>query len=153
METKKLDQLKIVGIEVRTQNAPGKAELDIPALWGRFMSENIATQISMKVSEDIYCVYCEYEGDHLEPYTALIGYAVHPEIELPSHFKSIDIPASNYSITKAEGDLTGTAVFEAWNTIWKNDLNRTYIADFEIYGKEAMNPKDGKIDIFVGIEK
>ncbi len=151
METRKLEELKIVGIEVRTQNAPGKAEQDIPALWGRFMAENISAQLPNKISEDIYCVYCEYEGDHLAPYTTVIGYSVPKDVELPTNFKTITIPASNYSIVKAEGDLTATAVFDAWTTIWKNDLNRTYMADFEVYGKEATNPKDGKIDIFVGI--
>ncbi|MFT5823100.1 MAG: putative transcriptional regulator YdeE [Crocinitomix sp.] len=152
METKKLDQLKIVGIEVRTQNAPNKAEQDIPALWGRFMSENISPKIPNKSSEDIYCVYCEYEGDHLAPYTALIGYAVHENAAIPSQFKVIDIPASDYAVFKAHGDLTAGAVFEAWNTIWNSDLNRTHTADFEVYGQEATNPKDGKIDIFVGIK-
>ncbi|NOQ74614.1 MAG: AraC family transcriptional regulator [Crocinitomix sp.] len=152
METQKLAQLKIVGIEIRTQNAPGKAEQDIPALWGKFMSENISAQLPNKVSEEIYCVYCEYEGDHLAPYTALIGYAIPESAAVPSLFKAIDIPTSDYAVFKAEGDLTAGAVFDAWNTIWKTDLNRTYMADFEVYGEEATNPKDGKIEIFVAIK-
>tara|TARA_B110000037_G_scaffold62147_1_gene76029 strand:- start:22161 stop:22280 length:120 start_codon:yes stop_codon:yes gene_type:complete len=39
-------------------------------------------------------------------------------------------------------------VFTTWNKIWKSKIDRTYTADFEVYAKEAMNPKDGKIDIF-----
>ncbi|MDG1913404.1 MAG: hypothetical protein P8I55_02315 [Crocinitomix sp.] len=62
--------------------------------------------------------------------------------------KAIDILPSNYSVFKAAGDLTSGVVFTTWNKIWKSTIDRTYTADFEVYAKEAMNPKDGKIDIF-----
>ncbi|MDG1913403.1 MAG: effector binding domain-containing protein [Crocinitomix sp.] len=84
METKKLDKIRIAGIAVKTINAPQKAEQAIPALWRRFMAENPGNQLATKLSEDIYCVYCEYEGDHTEPYTCLIGYAVPTESPLPT---------------------------------------------------------------------
>lgn len=36
--------------------------------------------------------------------------------------------------------------------IWETNLKRTYTADFEIYGKDAKNPKDAEVDIYVGIK-
>jgi predicted transcriptional regulator YdeE len=152
MKTKNLDQLRIVGIAVRTINAPTKAEQAIPALWRKFMAESPGVQLSTKLSEDIYCVYCEYEGDHTAPYTCLIGYSVPIDSPLPEGMTAIDISPNNYVVFKAEGDLTAGAVFKTWSEIWNSSINRTYAADFEVYGNEAMNPKDGKIDIFVGIE-
>lgn len=62
-----------------------------------------------------------------------------------------DIPESTYSVFKAEGDLTGMAVYDAWMSIWESPIKRTYKADFEVYGPEAADPKNGKINIFVGI--
>lgn len=151
MKTVKKEQLRIVGVAVRTENAPTKAEHDIPALWGRFMETNISAQLNGKSSDEIYCVYCEYDGDHTKPYTVLIGFSVPAETVIPDGLKAIEIESSNYSVFKAEGDLTGSAVFNTWNEIWNSEIQRSYQADFEIYGKDAMNPKDGKIDIFVGV--
>ncbi len=151
METRKKDAIRIVGIETRTVNAPGKVDIDIPALWGRFMAENIGGQLPSKLSEEIYCVYCEYEGDHNKPYTTLIGYSVPSDTNLPEGMKSFEIKPSEYAIFKSEGDLTGGAVVGTWNEIWQTSLDRTYAADFEIYGKEAEDPKNGKIEIFIGI--
>lgn len=152
METRKKEALKIVGLSVETLNAPGRAENEIPGLWMKFMEANLIEKVTNRISDDIYAVYCKYEGDHLAPYTTLIGYAIPTDEATPSGLTEIAIPESNYSVFKAEGDLTDKAVLNTWNTIWNTDLNRNYIADFEIYGDEASNPKDGKIDIFVGIK-
>jgi len=153
IRTTQKENIRIIGIEVKTVNAPGKAEKDIPALWGRFMAEQISTKVPSKLSEEIYCVYCDYEGDHLAPYTILIGFPVLSNTEAPEGMRALDIPASNYAIFNAEGDLTGDAVISAWHNIWQTDLNRTYMADFEVYGKDAMDPKNGKIAIFIGINE
>lgn len=152
MKQEKQAAMQIVGIEVRTINAPGKAEQDIPKLWHRFMEEKPGEQLTNKLSEEIYCVYCDYEGDHLQPYTTLIGYKVEANAEIPEGMRALSIPESSYAVYRAEGDLTGTAVIDAWHRIWQDDTNRTYQADFEVYGEEAMDPTNGKINIFVGVQ-
>lgn len=151
METQKKETLCIAGLAVQTSNAQGFAEKDIPALWQKFMSQNIGEELPEKTSTDIYCVYCQYEGDHTQPYTTLIGYAVQQNSPIPPHLKSVTIEPGNYAVFKAQGDLTGTAVIDTWKLIWNTPLERNYKADFEVYGPEAANPKNGKIDIFVGI--
>lgn len=143
---------KVIGMAVKTINAPEHAGIDIPALWEKFMSSNLSDQLPNRMTDDIYCVYCKYEGDHTAPYTTLIGHEVPINEPLKKGLVEIQIPASKYAVFKAEGDLTGGAVFETWTKIWQTDLDRTYSADFEIYGKDATNPQNGKIDIFVGIK-
>jgi len=71
MTNTKKDELTIVGLSVRTSNAPGKADKDIPKLWDKFMAENITTQIPNKTDETIYAIYTDYEGDHTKPYTTV----------------------------------------------------------------------------------
>lgn len=151
MKIQKKETLRIVGLAVQTSNNPGCAEKDIPALWQKFMGQNIAKELTLKTSTNIYCVYCQYEGDHTQPYTTLIGYAVEEDSPIPPHLKSVTIESGNYSVFQTQGDLTGTAVFDTWNLIWNTPLERNYKADFEVYGPEASDPKNGKIDIFVGI--
>ena len=33
------------------------------------------------------------------------------------------------------------------------DLNRTYLADFEIYGQKAQNPSTAEVDIYIGVNQ
>ncbi|MGA8163874.1 MAG: GyrI-like domain-containing protein, partial [Waddliaceae bacterium] len=49
----KKPEIFLVGIECRTSNDPGAAMNDIPALWERFYSENIISQIPDKASEEV----------------------------------------------------------------------------------------------------
>ncbi len=151
MKTTKKDALKIVGISTKTINAPKKAEVDIPALWQKFGSLDLANQLAEKKSSEVYCVYCNYEGDHTEPYTTLIGFSVPLDMDVPDNLVSVTIPANDYAVFVAEGDLIGGKTIETWQKIWQAPLKRDYVADFEVYGKEAANLQDGKIDIFIGI--
>jgi predicted transcriptional regulator YdeE len=42
-------------------------------------------------------------------------------------------------------------VIEGWQKIWSTDLNRSYVADFEVYGEKTKNPEDAEVEIYVGI--
>lgn len=152
MENVKKEGFRVIGLATRTINGKGKSDQDIPSLWNKFMQEEPGKQLPEKLSDEIYCVYYEYEGDYLQPYTVLIGYKVPAETILPKGMSACDIPKSNYSVFKAEGDLTGIAVYNTWISIWESPIKRTYKADFEVYGSEAIDPKNGKINIFVGID-
>ena len=52
----------------------------------------------------------------------------------------------------SKGDLTKGAVYETWSKIWNADLDRTFTADFEVYGEKAQNPTDAEVEIFVAIK-
>ena len=54
--------LKIIGIEIRTSNENGVAIEDLGKLWGQFFSENIASKIPNKISDNIYAVYTDYSS-------------------------------------------------------------------------------------------
>jgi len=151
METQQVEKFSIIGISVRTSNN-GQADKDIPALWKRFMEEGISNQIANKIEEAIYCAYTEYEGDHTKPYTTVIGCKVENLDNIPTGMKGVFIEHSNYAKFVAKGNLMEGAVVNTWFNIWKTALNRTYKTDFEVYGEKAQNPKDGEVEIFVGLK-
>jgi predicted transcriptional regulator YdeE len=41
MRNQKIQKFSVIGISVRTTNENGQAGQDIPALWQKFMSENV----------------------------------------------------------------------------------------------------------------
>ena len=57
MKTKQLDSFKLVGISIRISNQENRAARDIPALWQRFMGENIASKIPNKIGEIFFFFY------------------------------------------------------------------------------------------------
>ena len=152
MQNVKLSSFQVVGISVRTSNATGQALHDIQGLWNRFMTDQIMEKIPNKVDAAVYAVYTEYEGDHLKPYTMILGCKVSQVAILPEGFVSTTIQAGNYTQYNPKGNLNDGIVVKQWQQIWESDLKRNYQTDFEIYGEKAANPADAEVDIFIGVD-
>ncbi len=143
----------VVGISVRTTNRDGQAARDIAALWNTFLTENLAAQIPNKTDEAIYSVYTDYEGDHTQPYTVLLGCRVLHAEAVPDGMTTKHFSGGTYQPFVAQGSLAQGAVYQAWTNIWNADLDRAYTADFEVYGEKARNPEDAEVDIFVAVNQ
>lgn len=151
MKTKK--GFHLIGIAVRTTNENQQALQDIPALWNKFVSEQVASKIPNKLDNVVLCAYTEYEGDHMQPYTTVIGCrAAHLE-DIPTGMRGFTLGDNAYEEFTAEGNLAEGVITQKWMEIWSADLDRNYIADFEVYGEQATNPSKAKVDIFVGVNK
>lgn len=152
MSIQTIQLFSVIGITVRTTNENGQAAQDIGALWNRFISENIAAKIPNKSSNDIYSVYTDYEKDHTRPYTTLLGCRVSSLENIPEGMTGKTIEEANYTLYVAKGNILQGIVYEEWVKIWNSDLERTFTADFEIYGDKARNPEDAEVEIFVAIK-
>jgi predicted transcriptional regulator YdeE len=62
------------------------------------------------------------------------------------------VSGGNYVKTTARGDLTKGFIANEWSKIWRMDLERTYTADFEVFGEKARNPTDAEIDFFIAVK-
>lgn len=151
METEQIEGISVIGITVRTSNQNGEGARDIPALWGRFYSESIASKIPNRIGTDVYGVYTDYEGDYMKPYTTLLGCRVNSLEEIPEGMTGLTIDGGEYFKLTVKGDLMKGVVIEGWQKIWSTDLNRSYVADFEVYGEKTKNPEDAEVEIYVGI--
>jgi predicted transcriptional regulator YdeE len=149
MEIKKFS---VIGISVRTTNEKGQSGQDIPALWNRFISEGILQQIPDKISDDIYCLYTDYEKDHTKPYTTLLGCAVSSLNNIPEGMMGKLIETAQYTKFVASGDLAQGVVFNEWLKIWSSDLDRTFTTDFEVYNEKALHPENAEVDIYIAIQ-
>src|SRR5579871_101753 len=105
------DSFFVAGIAIRTTNQHAKAGKDIGDLWAKFMSENIQAKISDKYSDDLYCVYTDYETDHTGWYTTVVGCRV-TEVGNDGFFVAL-IPSGNYRLYKPEGKLPDS-VGDTW---------------------------------------
>jgi predicted transcriptional regulator YdeE len=148
-----IKSFQVIGIAVRTTNENGQSGQDIGALWNRFMSDDVMTQIPDKTDDTIYCIYTEYEKDFTRPYTTILGCKVNSLDHVPAGMVSvtITIKEDNYVKFVAKGSLLEGAVFNEWTKIWNSGMTRAYTVDFEVYGEKAKNPADAEVDIFISV--
>lgn len=147
-----IEKFNIIGISVRTTNENGQSGQDIPALWNKFMSEGIAEKIADKLSNDIICVYTDYEKDHTKPYTTILGCVVESLDSIPEGLIGKTIAGHHYEKFIAKGNLADGVVYNEWLKIWDSGLNRTFTSDFEIYGEKAQDRENAEVDIFIAIQ-
>lgn len=147
MNTSKIDPIQIIGISVRTTNENEQSAIDIPALWNRFLSNNLASSIPNSVGSDLYCIYTDYESDFTKPYTTILGCQVSALDYIPEGFTGTTIQGGNYLTFIAKGKMSDNIVFKEWQKIWSSDLPRTYQTDFEVYG--AQDPENAEVKIFI----
>ena len=146
-----LDKILIIGISVRTNNHNNQAQRDISQLWGRFILENIANSISNKISEEIYCVYTDYESNHTGDYTTILGCLVSDVDSIPEEMIAREIPRNDYLKFISEGKLP-ESVAQTWDFIWQSDYDRSYIADFEVYGIASQNPDNAIVATYLSVK-
>jgi len=146
-----LGAFTIVGISVRTNNKDGKGLTDIGGLFHKFFSEQIAASIPDKVSEEVYCVYTDYESDFMGDYTTIIGCKVFDTKNLPTGLVVKHIPKCKYREYSASGTIH-EAVGKIWTHIWQStDIDRAYVADFDVYGIEAQDPQNAVVYTYLSV--
>ena len=153
MQNVKIEPFKVMGIWVRTTNQNYQATKEIAELWQRFMSENILAKIPNKVDNTVYSLYADYERDHTQPYTAILGCRVENLNEIPEGMTGRSFDGGNYIKTTARGDLMKGLIVNQWAKIFEMELDRTFTADFEVFGEKALNPSDAEVDFYVAVRK
>ncbi|RZK53872.1 MAG: AraC family transcriptional regulator [Pedobacter sp.] len=148
-----MNNLKIIGISVETTNQNGKAIEDLGKLWGKFYAENIIGKIPNKVSEEVYSIYTDYESDYNGKYTTIIGMAVSTLDEIPDGLVGRTFEVQDFKKFIAKGEMPN-AVAKTWKDIWDEDeeLNRSYLYDYEVYGSRSQNGETSEVDIYIGIK-
>ncbi len=153
MEKIKVEPFHLIGIAVRTTNQNKKAATDISLLWEKFWKEDILNKIPNRTSDNsIYSLYTNYEGDHTEPYTTLIGCKVENLNNIPDGMVGQSFDGGNYIRITAKGDMAEGLIVNEWSKIWSMGLDRSFSADFEEFGEKARNPSDAEINFFVAVK-
>jgi len=151
MNTTKINSFNVIGISVKTTNENGQSAKDIPELWQKFFSQGIMQKVPNVVDPNIHCLYTDYEGDHTQPYTTLLGMRVDSLDNIPDGMVGMTFAGGSFKKYQFEGNLNDNLVYNAWMDIWKEDNPRAYTVDYEVYDATKTNPEDASVDIFISI--
>lgn len=150
MEKVKKPGFRLIGLQLekKTTNSGGQSSIDCGNLWQKFERGKFAEQIPDKMSNEIYAVYFEYEGNHAKPFAYFIGCQVKQDAETPAGMSSLTIPTQNYNKVVAKGKMPA-CISKAWQDIWNSDIERAYSYDFEVYDELSHDWSNAEVDIFV----
>ena len=152
MTATKFNEFHVIGLSVRTRNEDQHITNDIQNLWNTFMAKGIAHKIPNKLEDTLFGVYTDYEYGPNGDYTLTVGCKVSNLEDIPEGMTGTTIQHGNYSQFTAKGDVTKDAIPKAWDKIWKTDLNRAFVTDFEVYDHRAVDPTNAEVDIFIGVK-
>ncbi|WMX16663.1 GyrI-like domain-containing protein [Aureispira sp. CCB-E] len=153
MQQETIAPFQIIGIAVRTSNQENQAAKDIPALWNRFISENIMEKIPNRTGLEVYSIYTNYEGDHTQPYDTILGCKVSTLGEIPEGMIGQAFEGGKMAKFTSKGNLDDNIIYQTWLEIWNTDLDRKFTADFEIHGPKSMDRANAEVDILVAIHE
>ena len=150
MEKIEKTEFKLIGLKLdhKTSNEGGQSSIDCGNLWQKFEQENFAENIPDKLSEEIYAVYYDYEGDYTKPFSYFIGCKVKIDDGVPQGMDNLVIPAGSFTKVLSKGKLPD-CVANSWKAIWSSDMDRAYKYDFEIYTERSKDWSDAEVEIFV----
>ncbi len=150
MDKTKKSEFKLIGLKLdnKTTNEGGKSSVDCGNLWQKFETENFAERIPYKLSDEIYAVYFDYEGDNTKPFSYFIGCKVKMDSDVPKGMDQLTVPAGNFTKVVAKGKMPD-CVANSWKEIWSSITNRAYKYDFEIYDERSKDWSNAEVEIFV----
>ena len=101
------------------------------------MNDKILEAIPNNIDNTVYSIYTNYERDQTKTYTTILGCKVGNLNDIPSGMISKLFESGNYVKLSAKGDLMKSLIVNKWREIWEMDLDRTFTADFEVFGAKA----------------
>ncbi|MEO6314377.1 MAG: GyrI-like domain-containing protein [Chitinophagaceae bacterium] len=152
MSKEAIAAVHLIGLSLpgKTINKNGQSSIDCKKLWHQFDDGNYAASITHKLSNDIYGVYHQYDGDSGQPFSYFIGCKVAKDTAPPEGLVGLTIPAGTYEKISATGKMPD-CVIKAWKDIWTAGLNRTYHTDFEVYDDRSKDWNNAEVDVYVSV--
>jgi predicted transcriptional regulator YdeE len=139
------------GISVRTTNQNGQSAKTLASfgagLWTTMCCCRLKTGSRMRFTVYTRIMKAIIHGF----YTTVLGCKVSSLDNIPEGLISLIVPAADYVKYVAKGRLPD-CVAETWQQVWSSDLDRKYIADFDVWGAKAQNPEDAEVEIYVGVK-
>lgn len=134
----------LVGVSAITGNNDPKMNEIIGSLWEKLYSQKINTTIKNNINDYAIGLYSDYSKDQ---YCVTCGI----EVSEPKNDELTVkiIPAGKYAKFSIHGNIE-KVVAEAWEEIWKMDLDRSFTGDFEEYLNNDWNNAD--IDIYIALK-
>lgn len=139
-----LKEKTVVGVSERISNKDPQMGEKIGGLWEKLYQGGVNATIKNKINDHAIGLYSDYDKDQ---YCVTAGNEVLKAENDELTVKTI--PAGTYAKFSVHGHMV-KAVVEAWEEIWKMDLDRSFTGDFEEYLNSDWEEAD--IDLYIALK-
>ena len=144
-----LEEKTVVGLSARTNNFSPDIQKVIGTLWSDFYGKGVYEKITDKANYKALGIYSDYENDEKGDYTVTVGCQVTNADKIPENTVRLTVPKGKYAKFIVKGHMQ-RAVSDFWQELWKIDLTRSYVCDFEEYQNSDM--ENAEIHIYIGLK-
>ena len=117
-------------------------------LWQTLYSPDVFPKFKNRANEKACGIYTDYENSEKGDYTVCAMFEVSDVNNLPEGAEVRKIPAGKYAKFVVRGNQV-SAVREFWQELWKMNLDRAFVCDFEEY--QNSDPENAEIHIYIGL--
>lgn len=131
-ELVQLEEKKVTGLSIRTQNNDPDMSRSIEQVWKRFFADGIYHSIDGKKNDKTIGLYTNYENGVDGAYDMMVCCEVDDTASLPENVQAEIIKPCKYAKFIVFGHVQ-QAIAEFWQRLWAMELDRKYSCDFEEY--------------------
>ncbi|TGN20773.1 GyrI-like domain-containing protein [Leptospira idonii] len=132
----------VMGLKIRTSNAPGEADIKIPAIYSEFYKQDLPKKLEViRKFDPLFAVYFNYEKDETGLYDFLLGYSVSPEQKALPGLEIVHIKAQNGRYFAIQPGAPEEVVPKFWGEIWNHPeipKVRSFQMDWEEYSEAGI---------------
>lgn len=143
-----LEEKNVVGFLARTNNSSPEMGAVIGGLWSKLYSPQNFSKVSDRTNQKAVGIYTDYSSDECGDYTIMAGFETASD-KPQEGFELRKIPAGKYAKFVVKGDMI-KAVQEFWQKLWKMELDRSFVCDFEEY--QNADPENAEIHIYISVK-
>jgi predicted transcriptional regulator YdeE len=149
-----IKEFRLIGLALpgKTTNLNGQSAIDCGKLWQKFETGGYADKIPGKLSDEIFAVYHNYDGDYTKPFSYFIGCKTDDTVMSENGLDSLIVPSGTYDLFIAKGKMPD-CIAGTWKNIWASSTLRAYRFDFEVYGEKSRNWNDAEVEIYISVKK
>ena len=144
-----LEEKIVAGFSARTNNASPDMGKIIGGLWQKLYSPEGCFTLKNRVNDKALGIYTDYADDEKADYTVITACEVSGG-DIPENFELRKIPAGKYAKFVVKGQMVA-AVQQFWTELWKMNLERSFVCDFEEY--QNADVENAEIHIYIGLKE
>lgn len=148
-EIVKVEEKKVIGLALRTNNQNPQMPEQIGGLWENFFNQNLLQKLNC-TAQILYGVYYNYETDFTGAYDILICCEGKETKNLPQGVVSAKIEAGTYARFVLE-DSSPKGISDFWTKLWSMSLKRKYHTDFEQYIQQENGKR--QVSVYIGLSQ
>lgn len=149
-ELVQLEEKKVAGIRIRTNNSDPNMSSSIGMAWKNFFADGIYNSIPGKKNDKSIGLYSNYENGADGAYDVMVCCEVEDGVSLPHNVESEIITSGKYAKFIIRGHVQ-KAVGEFWMKLCSMTLDRKYYYDFEEY-QGCSDMEDAEIHIYISLK-